>query len=320
METIVEKRGVSIALSAIVSAGGQRPTFPASAGLHESVERARSHADGRLGRALRCGRSALRIVHDGGKLTSVRSPRTTLDLAISRRNKGTWPPRRASTRTRAAAPRSACRRPLSGAPPVMSQCDRLTTRAHAGTSRESRVEDRSERATGTRDRLACWTIEGPRFWRIVSTTGTYGSSDIRLKKNVAPIAGGLDELLKLRGVTYEWTNPEEHANQTGIQRGFIAQEVEKVFPGWVGQDPKGFKTLSVQQIEALEVESIRTLKLQNDLLAERIKELESGRRPLVSGIDLNGVGFGIGGLAIAGAIVFVARRKREEQPRMIASS
>jgi len=154
----------------------------------------------------------------------------------------------------------------------------------------------------------------------VYTTGTYGSSDIRLKKNVAPIAGGLDELLKLRGVTYEWTNPEEHANQTGIQRGFIAQEVEKVFPGWVGQDPKGFKTLSVQQIEALEVESIRTLKLQNDLLAERIKELESGRRPLVSGIDLNGVGFGIGGLAIAGAIVFVARRKREEQPRMIASS
>ncbi|MFY9643351.1 MAG: tail fiber domain-containing protein, partial [Rhodomicrobium sp.] len=100
-----------------------------------------------------------------------------------------------------------------------------------------------------------------------------------------PITRGLDDLLRLRGVTYEWIDPETHANQTGTQRGFIAQDVEKVFPGWVNTDKDGFKTLSVSQIEALEVESIRTLKMQNDMLAERVRDLESGVRPRVSGID-----------------------------------
>ncbi len=77
-------------------------------------------------------------------------------------------------------------------------------------------------------------------------------------------------------------------------------------------DGEGYKALSVAEIEGLEVEANRTLKAQNDLLAERVKELESGRRPTVSGIDLNGVGFGVGGLAIAGAIFILANRRREE--------
>jgi hypothetical protein len=59
------------------------------------------------------------------------------------------------------------------------------------------------------------------------------SSDARVKKNIRPMADGLDKLTKLRGVTFEWVNPEDHANQTGTQAGFVAQEVEKVFPNWV---------------------------------------------------------------------------------------
>ena len=113
-------------------------------------------------------------------------------------------------------------------------------------------------------------------------------------------------------MNFEWIEPEKHDNATGKQVGFIAQDVEKVFPTWVKTDADGFKALTVAQIEGLEVESIRTLKLQNDLLAERVKELESGRRPLVSGIDFNGVGFGVGGVAVAGAIL-VSRRRREER-------
>jgi hypothetical protein len=139
-----------------------------------------------------------------------------------------------------------------------------------------------------------------------------GPSDRRFKKNIAAVSGALDQLLKLQGVNFEWIEPEKHDNATGKQVGFIAQDVEKVFPTWVKTDADGFKALTVAQIEGLEVESIRTLKLQNDLLAERVKELESGRRPLVSGIDFNGVGFGVGGVAVAGAIL-VSRRRREER-------
>ena len=64
----------------------------------------------------------------------------------------------------------------------------------------------------------------------VYATGSYSSSDARLKKNIAPLADALPTLLKLKGVTFEWNRPEDYGNQTGTQRGFIAQEVEKVFP------------------------------------------------------------------------------------------
>jgi Chaperone of endosialidase len=136
------------------------------------------------------------------------------------------------------------------------------------------------------------------------------SSDSRLKKNIQPLAGALDDLLRLKGVTFEWNNADDHAGQTGTQRGFIAQDVEKVFPGWVGVDQKGFKTLSVQQIEALEVESIRALKAENDDLKERVKALE-GRRPVAS--NAGGLELGLGGLGLAavGMVVF-GRRKRDE--------
>jgi hypothetical protein len=149
-----------------------------------------------------------------------------------------------------------------------------------------------------------------------------GCSDIRLKKNVKPLANAIDRLLSLKGVTFEWIDPSLHENEAGhgagTQIGFIAQDVEKTFPGWVkedgyvAKDGTKYRTLELRQIEALEVESIRMLKLQNDVLMERVHDLESGVRPRVSGIDLNGVGFGVGGLAIAGAIVFTRRRRAEE--------
>jgi hypothetical protein len=146
------------------------------------------------------------------------------------------------------------------------------------------------------------------------------TSDVRLKKNVEPLMGALDQLLKLKGVTFEWKEPSEHEDEAGrglgTQTGFIAQDVEKVFPNWVKQDgytaPDGkkYKTLELRRIEALEVESIRTLKTENDLLKQRVAALESGRQPRISGFNLNGVGFGAGGLAI-GLGMMISRRKRE---------
>src|SRR5687768_5367909 len=58
-------------------------------------------------------------------------------------------------------------------------------------------------------------------------------SDVRLKRNVSTLEGSLDKLLKLRGVTFEWKDPAKHVGRFGVQTGFIAQEVEKVFPDWV---------------------------------------------------------------------------------------
>jgi hypothetical protein len=101
------------------------------------------------------------------------------------------------------------------------------------------------------------------------------SSDARLKKNIAPLPDALSRLLRLRGVTYEWIDPAKHGYLTGPQTGMIAQEVEKVFPEWVGTDRDGYKTLSIRGFEALAVESFRALRTENDDLRRQVADLSS---------------------------------------------
>ncbi len=98
-------------------------------------------------------------------------------------------------------------------------------------------------------------------------------------------------------------------------RGFIAQEVEKAFPEWVGEDSKGFKVLSLQpmQIAALEVEALRTLKAKNDTLEsenksvearvstleDRLGALENDRNLPHAGFTYGNAGWGVAGLLLA---------------------
>lgn len=100
-------------------------------------------------------------------------------------------------------------------------------------------------------------------------------SDRRLKKNIKPLKVALDKMLKLHGVTYQWKEPEKFGNMAGNYMGLIGQEVEKVFPEWVGTDKDGYKNLTVGGFEALTAEAIRELKAENDALKARIKALEA---------------------------------------------
>jgi hypothetical protein len=103
------------------------------------------------------------------------------------------------------------------------------------------------------------------------------TSDRRLKKNIDPLRGAIDRLLHLQGKNYEWITPDEHGHSTGTQIGFVAQEVEQVFPRWVGQNKDGFKTLTIppMEIAALTVESLRTLKSENDELRAEVAVLRA---------------------------------------------
>lgn len=100
------------------------------------------------------------------------------------------------------------------------------------------------------------------------------SSDMRLKKNVEPLVGALEKILQLRGVSFEWNEPERAKFLPGAQIGMVAQDVEKVFPGWVGTDANGYKDLTIRGFEALSVEAMRELKTENDTLREKVGELE----------------------------------------------
>gem|GEM_PF-5530573 len=66
-----------------------------------------------------------------------------------------------------------------------------------------------------------------RFRNIYAANGTIQTSDARMKKNISPLNYGIDAVMKLRPVAYDWKN-----QQDGVERqiGFIAQEVETIIP------------------------------------------------------------------------------------------
>ena len=99
-------------------------------------------------------------------------------------------------------------------------------------------------------------------------------SDIRLKKNIHPMNGALDEMLKLRGVTYEWIDPVKQGATPGTHAGMIAQEVEKVFPEWVNEDDSGYKYITYYGFEALTVESVKELYAEIIELKKEIAALQ----------------------------------------------
>jgi hypothetical protein len=136
-------------------------------------------------------------------------------------------------------------------------------------------------------------------------------SDARLKKNIQPLEGALQKLLKLRGVTFEWKEPAEHGNQQGPQVGFIAQDVEKVFPTWVTNDPSGFKTVTTRGMEAMIVESLRSLQAENKELRSRLAALEADRGRSRAGLSLGG--WGVGALFALGGVFMVASRRRQQK-------
>jgi hypothetical protein len=109
--------------------------------------------------------------------------------------------------------------------------------------------------------------------------GSWGvSSDIRLKKNVQPVEGAIDRLMKLRSVTFEFKDPVKHHQLPGTQIGMIAQEVEEVFPEWVSVNADGYKTIGFRGFESLTVQALRELREEKDAQLEerdvRIADLE----------------------------------------------
>lgn len=94
-----------------------------------------------------------------------------------------------------------------------------------------------------------------------STTGKYTtggwthSSDIRLKHDIAPLENSLDKILKLQGVEYKFNSDPKQETQVG----FIAQQVEPIFPEVVQTDKNGFKSMIYSNLVAPLVEAVKTL-------------------------------------------------------------
>jgi hypothetical protein len=95
-------------------------------------------------------------------------------------------------------------------------------------------------------------------------------SDIRLKKDFKSLSNSLESITGLKGYNYYLRN-EKNPN---LQTGFIAQEIQKIFPELVNTGSDGY--LSVDYIGLIPhlVESVKSLKSENEILQSRLSKIE----------------------------------------------
>jgi hypothetical protein len=114
------------------------------------------------------------------------------------------------------------------------------------------------------------------IYTIYSNGTVSARSDAKFKKNIETTRNGyLEDLAQLRVVKYNWYN---HDDDTPKELGFIAQEVEQVFPGLVStvpdKDDQGNETGEVSKSIKTSVFTPMLVKALQEAL-ERIETLEA---------------------------------------------
>ena len=109
---------------------------------------------------------------------------------------------------------------------------------------------------------------------ITSTGGIAASSytttsDGRYKTNVTSLRNRAARLLELNGVSFQWRGDSGFDKETHF--GFIAQEVELVFPEIVRESSFGIRSLQLEAIAPLLVEAFRALHRRLTILERRLR-------------------------------------------------
>ena len=123
--------------------------------------------------------------------------------------------------------------------------------------------------------------------QLFTTTGTISSfSDARLKSDVSNYSGALDQIAALRPVHYRYTDAGKAPFQPeGMHLGFIAQEVQQVFPEWVSEDESGYLMLSMRGFEAVAVRGMQELQAENVALRAQAKDMREEMQALRARMD-----------------------------------
>lgn len=117
-----------------------------------------------------------------------------------------------------------------------------------------------------------------RWAAVYAVNGTIQTSDARLKKGVANLRYGLNDLMQLRPVSFQWKDGDDRQHL-----GFIAQETQQVIPEAVTQaeadSPLGmnYATLIPVVIKSIQEQQgeMTTLKAENESLQQQNSALDS---------------------------------------------
>ncbi len=115
----------------------------------------------------------------------------------------------------------------------------------------------------------------------ITAGGTVTSSDGRFKKNVVSMNQGLDVIMGLRPVSYQWK--KEYTDHRGMDEntkyfGFISQEVEKVFPETVIQRKIKVGTEEVEDFRFINLTNftpmlVNAIQDQQKIIAKQANEI-----------------------------------------------
>ena len=130
---------------------------------------------------------------------------------------------------------------------------------------------------GTQDKKPYQTPQLIHHGTIEQTTGLQPSgfepdiSSRRWKTNIRTLAGALEKVSRLRGVSYDWKSSGKH------DLGLIAEEVGSVVPEVVayeenGQDAKG---VDYARLTALLIEAVKEQQAQIRQLHREVEELKT---------------------------------------------
>jgi len=107
--------------------------------------------------------------------------------------------------------------------------------------------------------------------QVSSTSTTYAtSSDYRLKENIQPLENGLQRLNELNPVQFDWKEDGTSSE------GFIAHEVQEIFPDAVSHEKDGeqMQSMDYGRITPLLVKAIQEQQAQIETLKQEIQELK----------------------------------------------
>ena len=125
--------------------------------------------------------------------------------------------------------------------------------------------------------------------RCVTTSAWELASDVRLKTNIQSDTKGLDKIMQLRPTTYSYIKDTPYQFAEGMHHGFIAQEVENVFPEIVStvnfptsvdpdhpstEDSKEYKAIAYTELIPVLTAAIQELNEKVEAQAAEIEKLK----------------------------------------------
>jgi len=117
-------------------------------------------------------------------------------------------------------------------------------------------------------------VDGSTYGYVASDGSWANSSDLNLKTNITDLDSSLSKILSLRPVRYDWKSTSSTTEGEGKNIGFIAQEVEGIYPSLVSTDSNsGLKALSYSQLTPMLTKAIQELAASTTELSIKLDTL-----------------------------------------------